>query len=267
MIGMEKNSQFLTACMLRRKRRGPCIKIVSACLTTALLMHAQLGWAQVSHVATAPKIMPNAELQTQALAFAQEHLKINIQEGDRFELSTGKMDPRLKLVRCDQPLSFQMQNNSARSNRLLVKARCAGTKPWAMFVPLDAKIWKTVVVALRPLNRNSTVRADDISLREVAAELLTGRYIQSPDLAVGMVLTRSIESGSPLQSSQLVAPKLIKRGDQVVIVATTGGISVRMAGTAMADGRRDEQITVKNKSSNRLIKVRVVAPGTVQAVM
>jgi len=42
---------------------------------------------------------------------------------------------------------------------------------------------------------------------------------------------------------------------------------VRMAGTAMADGRRDEQITVKNKSSNRLIKVRVVAPGTVQAVM
>jgi len=64
-----------------------------------------------------------------------------------------------------------------------------------------------------------------------------------------------------------VAPKLIRRGDQVVIVATTGGISVRMAGTAMADGRRDEQITVKNKSSNRLIKVRVVAPGTVQAVM
>lgn len=264
---MGENSQFLTALMRRPERRGLRTRIMSACLTTTLLVNAQLSWAQVSHGATAPEIMPNAELQKQALAFAQEHLEINIQEGDRFELSTGKMDPRLKLVRCDQPLSFQMQNNSARSNRLLVKARCAGSKPWAMFVPLEAKIWKTVVVALRPLNRNSTVRADDISLREVAAELLTGRYIQSPDLAIGMVLTRSIESGRPLQSSQLVAPKLIKRGDQVVIVATTGGISVRMAGTAMADGRRDEQITVKNKSSKRLIKVRVVAPGTVQAVM
>lgn len=267
MIGMGKNSQFLTALVPRREGRGPCIQLMSACLATALLINAQLGWAQVSHVATAPATMPNAELQTQALAFAQAHLKMNRQEGDRFTLSSGKMDPRLKLVRCDQPLSFQMQNNSARSNRLLVKARCAGSKPWAMFVPLEAKIWKTVVVALRPLNRNSTVRADDIGLREVAAELLTGRYIQSPDLAIGMVLTRSIESGRPLQSGQLAAPKLIKRGDQVVIVASTGGISVRMAGTAMADGRRDEQITVKNKSSNRLIKVRVVAPGTVQAVM
>ena len=73
---MEKNSQFLTALMLRR---GPCIKVTSACLTTVLLIYAQLGWAQVSHGATAPKTMPNAELQTQALAFAQEHLKINIQ--------------------------------------------------------------------------------------------------------------------------------------------------------------------------------------------
>ena len=126
---MGENSQFLTALMPRPERRGLRTRIMSACLTTTLLVNAQLSWAQVSHGATAPEIMPNAELQKQALAFAQEHLEINIQEGDRFELSTGKMDPRLKLVRCDQPLSFQMQNNSARSNRLLVKARCAGSKP------------------------------------------------------------------------------------------------------------------------------------------
>ena len=51
------------------------------------------------------------------------------------------------------------------------------------------------------------------------------------------------------------------QGDQVVITAKTGSISVRMPGEAMADGAPGKQIPVKNQRSGRTIKARVTGPG------
>lgn len=207
------------------------------------------------------------EIQNLALAYANEALTAQAGTDSRFELGRASMDRRLSLRRCSEDLDFELQRNPARAGRMLVKVRCNDQKPWAIFVPLQFQQWKTVVTATRPLLRNHTIGPEDIELREVALDRPGEQYLPQIKLALGQLTTRNIEAGKPLKNNILKAPKLVKRGDQVVIIASNGSVSVKMNGKAMADGRRNEQITVQNLSSKRLIKARVVDRGTVQTVM
>lgn len=208
-----------------------------------------------------------AEIQAQALAFTRTALAHSASPGNRIELGAGKVDPRLAMPRCSTPLEFEPQQQNARGDRLLVKVRCTDAQPWALFVPLQYRQWAQALVAVRSIARGQTLVADDVALREIPVQKLAGAYLQQPAQAIGMLATRSIAVNSALSSAQLTAPKLIKRGDQVAIVASIGSVKVRMAGTAMADGKRDQQIRVKNQRSKRIIKARVVKAGLVEAIM
>ena len=61
--------------------------------------------------------------------------------------------------------------------------------------------------------------------------------------------------------------EVISKGDQVVITARSGTLSVRMPGEALSNGRMAEQIRVKNLNSRRVIKAQVIAPGQVEVAM
>ena len=85
--------------------------------------------------------------------------------------------------------------------------------------------------------------------------------------AIGKKLTR------PLQPDQVLAPihveqaEVVRRGDQVIISARSGGISVRMPGEALSDGGMGKQINVRNLGSQRVVKARVTGPGQVEVAM
>jgi flagella basal body P-ring formation protein FlgA len=61
--------------------------------------------------------------------------------------------------------------------------------------------------------------------------------------------------------------EVIRKGDQVVITARSGTLSVRMPGEALSNGGLSEQIRVKNLNSKRVIKAQVIAPGQVEVSM
>ena len=59
----------------------------------------------------------------------------------------------------------------------------------------------------------------------------------------------------------------VRKGDQVVINARSGTLSVRMPGEALSDGGLSEQIRVKNLNSKRVIKARITGPGQVEVAL
>jgi len=59
----------------------------------------------------------------------------------------------------------------------------------------------------------------------------------------------------------------VRRGDQVVISARSGGINVRMQGEALSGGTLGQQISVRNLTSQRVIRARVAGPGQVEVEM
>lgn len=206
------------------------------------------------------------EIQALTLAFAKQALGGAAANG-RIEYSSVPMDSRLSLRRCSQALSFEPQKSNARAGRKLIKVRCEDHKPWAIFVPVNFDHWQTVVSARLPIQRNEVISANDIELKELKLGGIANDYLLDTSDAIGKLATRAIEIGKPLSKRGLAQAKWIKRGDEVVIVANSYGVSASMPGTAMADGSKGQQITVRNRSSNRMIKARVVAPGKVETIM
>ena len=79
----------------------------------------------------------------------------------------------------------------------------------------------------------------------------------------GMATRRTIREGDVIRQNMLTAPQLIKRGDQVRIVARREQIEVSMAGEALDNGTRGALIRVRNSSGTQ-IRARVIDAGTVE---
>lgn len=250
-----------------------CNRFNSSQLSTllfTLLASVSLSCIAVASTATEPtsesKTIGAEEIQRLTLEFARQQLNAST-PGARIEYRAATMDSRLSLRRCDKALSFNPQKSNARAGRKLIKVRCEDRKPWAIFVPIHFDYWRTVVTAKRPIQRNDVIDASDIELSEQKLGGMENDYLMQTQDVVGLLATRPIEIGKPLSKRSLVQPKWVKRGDEVVIIASSNGVSASMPGLAMADGSKGQQITVRNRSSKRVIKARVIAPGKVQTIM
>lgn len=243
--------------------------LVSAvALCSAVITGSAYAAGETALAATRPagESRMNAE-KLMDLALAHMQASIDLPAGRRVELGRGKMDARLAMPACQQPLKFEAQRHSARGERLLVKTVCEDKKRWAVYVPLAYREYAQAVVSVHPIARGQAITKQDIEIREVPVQRLGGNFLPAMEQALGMLSTRNIQAGQALQPSSLKAPLLVRRGDQVVILANSGPVSVRMNGTALADGSAEQQIRVKNMRSQRIIRARVVKTGTVEALM
>jgi flagella basal body P-ring formation protein FlgA len=185
----------------------------------------------------------------------------------RHEIQINRLDPRLRLPLCDQDLSTSLESPAQPIGRVTLRVRCDGSSPWTVFVPGQVRLYREVVTAIRPLKRDNVVTEMDVSLAERDVGLLNQGYLTSLQQAIGKKLTR------PLLPDQVLAPvhvqqaEVIRKGDQVVISARSGGISVRMPGEALSDGALGKQISVRNQRSKRVVKARVTGPGQVEVAM
>ena len=87
--------------------------------------------------------------------------------------------------------------------------------------------------------------------------------LSDPQLAVGRVARRALGAGTVLGAGDLVAPRIIRRGDSVALVSRRGGVEVRVAGKALGDAGQDERVSVENLSSRRVVQGTVIAGGDV----
>ncbi len=185
----------------------------------------------------------------------------------RQEIQINRLDPRLRLPLCGQPLTTTLESPAEPIGRVTLRVRCDGDTPWTVFVPGQVRLYRQVVIASRPLKRDNLLTEMDVLLAERDVGLLNQGYLTDLTQAIGKKLTR------PLLPDQVLAPvhvqmaEAIRKGDQVVISARSGGISVRMPGEALSDGTVGKQISVRNQRSNRVIRARVVGPGQVEVAM
>ncbi len=185
----------------------------------------------------------------------------------RHEIEVNRLDPRLRLASCDKPLTFKLESPAQPIGRVTVRVSCEGSSRWSLFVPGQVRLFRDVIIAARPLKRDSTLSDTDVYLAERDVSLLTQGYLTSLDQVLGNKLTRPVQLDQALAPTLLQLAEVVRKGDQVVITARSGGINVRMPGEAMSDGAPGTQIRVKNLRSGRVVKARVAGPGQVEVAM
>jgi flagella basal body P-ring formation protein FlgA len=200
------------------------------------------------------------------LEFTVEDYLATSQTEGRFEIEVKQLDPRMHMPMCDKELTATLESPKPLG-RVTVKVRCEGSSPWTVYVPAQVRLFRDVVSAARPLRRAAIVEPADVVLRERDISLISQGYLTSLDQAIGQRLTRPMVADQVITLVHIEQAEVIRKGDQVVITARSGTLSVRMPGEALSNGSLSEQIRVKNLNSQRVIKAQVMAPGQVEVSM
>lgn len=82
----------------------------------------------------------------------------------------------------------------------------------------------------------------------------------------GLIARRDFTDGAALLAIYFEAPKAVERGDTVTVLAGVGAAQIEAPGEALSSGRRGDVISIRNPSSNKTFKARVLSAGRVEVL-
>lgn len=167
------------------------------------------------------------------------------------------LDSALRLPACGQALRAQPTGTST------VEVSCPDAGGWRLFVPVKIRRNQTVLILNRGIAAGEVIAVADITTAQRDVARIAGAALADPAAAVGRVARRTLAAGSLLAANDLVAQRLIRRGDSVALVSRRGGVEVRVAGKALADAGENERVSVENLSSRKVVQGTVAASGDV----
>lgn len=169
----------------------------------------------------------------------------------------ASLDPGLRMPACRIPLQAQPTGSNT------VEVACPQPAGWRLFVPVKVRRNQDVLVLNRGVGAGETIELSDITVEKRDAARIAVAVLADPAAAAGKVARRMLASGTLLASSDLVAPRLVRRGDIVPLVSRRDGLEVRMSGRALGDAGENERVSVENASSRRIIRGIVQTDGSV----
>lgn len=186
-------------------------------------------------------------------------------------------------------VATRLDNQSSRliagaNSRLVVQG---GREPWVgpqefivtfqtaqgevrLAIPAEVKLPQEVVVAVRPLRKGDTVRAEHVRLQPAPIQFSQKDYFHRLDEVLGKEAFRSINVGQPLDKKSVRSPLLVRRGDIVDVYSRAAGIQVHTTAVAREDGSKGDLITIQTLNRkqkfvarvSKLQEVEVFASGT-----
>jgi flagella basal body P-ring formation protein FlgA len=197
-------------------------------------------------------------------AAAEQFIKTQpLNKGISVAVEAGVLDPRLHLPHCTEIEAFMPAGGRAFGNTT-VGVRCGGGNAWTIYIPVRVNAFADVVIANRPIARGATLSAADVRLERRDLATLPYGYVLQTDQITGKSLVRGITEGTVLNPNILTAPKWVKRGERVTVLAQAGGMEIRMNGEALMDGTEGSVIRVRNLNSARVVEGTVIAQGVIQ---
>lgn len=121
-----------------------------------------------------------------------------------------------------------------------------------------------VVISKNNLASKTILTEDDLILEARELSRLPQDVIFRVEDALGKELKMSIKAGTVLRNSQLNSPTVIRRNQEVEIIAKSKNLLVKAKGIALQNGKIEDLIRVKNLSSQKVIQAKVVADGIVE---
>ncbi len=182
------------------------------------------------------------------------------------------LDRRLRLAHCVTPLDTSWSPGSRRLGRVTVEVSCAAPKNWRMRVQAtvtkDGVVWTLV----RGVQRGDRLTRDLLVPLNITLGAGNSGFstLNSPvgDVApwLGFVFTQRVNSGKVLSERMLKMPKLIAKGEAVVIRHRSRGLQLQTRGVALRDAGAQQQTQVRNSTSGKIIDVVAVSPGVVEII-
>ncbi len=198
---------------------------------------------------------------TQAVSsFLKNYLKTT-------DFTVTSVDKRLRLKACANNLRTQFPQYAEELGRTTVEVSCNGPKAWKILVSVYIQKYLNIIASKHSLPSGSVIQASDIKLTRRDVSRIHGGYFTQLSQMTHMVVRRPLKSGKIISPSMLTPKRLVQRGDEVLILATTEHLTIRVKGKALMSGVLGQRIRVKNIHSKRIFQATVISNGLVRVNM
>ncbi|MDY6295834.1 MAG: flagellar basal body P-ring formation chaperone FlgA [Schwartzia succinivorans] len=207
------------------------------------------------------------QMKEAAEAFLHESLEAAVMEG-RYELECVHLPRPMEI-----PLgavSFQVQTSGGLrfwgNTSVEITPVVDGVPSRTIRCHYRIHLYDNIVVAARPLQPETPLTAADVRLEEREIGTKGKRFFTRIDEVLGKVTARPVTIGRALERSMIKSKVVLQPGTLVTLVASVNGVEVKMEGTTLQPGREGEIIRVRNNSSRRIIRAKVIDATTVEVV-
>ncbi|WP_157995112.1 flagellar basal body P-ring formation chaperone FlgA [Peristeroidobacter soli] len=198
-------------------------------------------------------------------AAAEQFVRSSLPEkSTKHFVTAGNLDPRLRLDECASPLEAFSQGTAMNTGRMTIGVRCPSANPWTIYVPVSVEVEVSVLVLRRPLSRRSRVELADVEPQVRRLPGLASVFINDVGSLQGHRLKRSLPVGTALTVEMLQPDVLVRRGQQVTLIAANSSVQIRAQGQALTEGAVDERVRVQNVSSLKVVEGVVESDGVVR---
>ncbi|TYL47132.1 flagellar basal body P-ring formation chaperone FlgA [Marinomonas sp. IMCC 4694] len=137
------------------------------------------------------------------------------------------------------------------------------TPAWTSYIPVTQSITIEAIKTSTPITRGHVINRGNTTTVEVDISNLRGHIFTPKNTPYGLIASRNLRINTVITDNLIDQPTLVKKGDSVLITASSGSITVKMNGIALESGSKGQQIRVKNTSSERIIYAKVVTNSEV----
>lgn len=117
-------------------------------------------------------------------------------------------------------------------------------------------------VLARIVERGEIVVAQDFTIEALPASQARGAI--NPEAANGMEAARRLRPGNVVRASDLMPPRLVRRGEPVTIYVRSGGLTISTAGRALDSGAKGDLVRVVANSTSRTLDAEVEGSSAVR---
>lgn len=213
-----------------------------------------------------PGLQPIESLTAAAEAFVRGRLP-GSKEALDVRITADSPDPRLRLNRCTVPLVVEQRGTAELSPRTTVGVRCPNGAQWTIYIPVALETQMPVLVLRRAVARGALLGPADVETKSMWVKGTGAGYLSKVEQLARVHAKRPLSAGAPLAPDMLAPNVLVKRGQEVILVARVGGIEVRAKGVALSDGAADGRVRVQNLNSQRVVEGVVTDESVVRVAL
>lgn len=216
-------------------------------------------------LAFAPFVYASTQPLNTIQAAAETYVRSRLPEGSAKHFVTASdLDPRLRLQACEAPLEAFAPHTNSFAARTTVGVRCSGPAPWTLYVPVAVETEVSVLVLRRALARRAAVTLADVEPQVRRLPGTAAHFISDAARLQGHRLRRALPAGTALTADALAPDILVRRGQQVTLIAETGGVEIRARGQALTEGGARDRVRVQNVSSLKVVEGVVESDSVVR---
>ncbi|BBP43061.1 flagellar basal body P-ring formation chaperone FlgA [Thiosulfativibrio zosterae] len=192
-----------------------------------------------------------------------EHLKQKTdQQLFNVKIEIQTLSKHLRFQQCTTTPDLLDKNPTDIAGRNTFKVSCENPD-WSIYMTAKVEGDLPVIMSTQGILKSAVIKKDDIATVLVPYQKVKRGAFTQLQKVLGYRAKKNISPNTIITLKDVLPPYWVFKDKPVNLVTHIGDINIETKGVALSDAVEQEQVTVKNLSSQKRVKGIVIAPNTV----